>query len=268
MTRRSLTDRVAAITGGERGIGKAIAAAMVAKGMRVAVGDLDPGARDYPLDVTDPASFAAFLDAVEADLGPLDVLVNNAGIMPVGRFVDEEPAATARQIDTNVRGVVTGCRLALARMTHGHVVNVASAVGKGGYPGIATYSGTKAFVIAFSEALRAEVAGGGVEISCVIPGMVNTELASGIESPRGIRNAEPREVAAAVIDVLERPRFAVYVPRSVGPTVTLMPLLPRRLRDAAARLLKADRIMLDADRRKRAAYEARAARGPTPPTRP
>ena len=98
---RSLDGQVVAITGGGRGIGRATAAALIAKGARVAIGDIDGPLAErtaselgsdtigLPLDVTDQASFTEFLDAVESRLGPLDVLVNNAGIMPVGPFVDE-----------------------------------------------------------------------------------------------------------------------------------------------------------------------------------
>src|SRR5881227_921322 len=94
--RRSLAGKVVAITGGARGIGRATAAALVAQGARVAIGDIDApfaertaqelrgGTIGLPLDVTDRASFAGFLDRTEAALGPLDVLVNNAGIMPIG----------------------------------------------------------------------------------------------------------------------------------------------------------------------------------------
>lgn len=117
-----LTDRVVAITGGARGIGLATAKAVLAEGAKIALGDLDtelaekqavelggdPAVVGLPLDVSDPASFAAFLDDVEARLGRLDVLVNNAGIMPTGPFVDESPTMTRRMIDVNVYGCSTG----------------------------------------------------------------------------------------------------------------------------------------------------------------
>src|ERR1700736_3380074 len=98
---RSLAGQVVAITGGGRGIGRATAAALIAQGARVAVGDIEAslaqstavelgnGTVGVALDVTDRASFARFLDEVEAHLGPLDVLINNAGIMPIGPFVEE-----------------------------------------------------------------------------------------------------------------------------------------------------------------------------------
>ena len=105
---RSLSGQVVAITGGGRGIGRATAAALIAEGARVAIGDVDAplaertaselgsGTVGLPLDVTDKASFTSFLDEVDSRVGPLDVLVNNAGIMPVGPFVDESDAATEK----------------------------------------------------------------------------------------------------------------------------------------------------------------------------
>ena len=94
--------RVVAITGGARGIGAATAQAFVADGARVAVGDLDPGPAGpgvaaYPLDVTDAGSFASFVSAVERDLGPLDVLVNNAGVLVAGPIADEIGRASCRE---------------------------------------------------------------------------------------------------------------------------------------------------------------------------
>ena len=171
--RRSLTGKVVAITGGARGIGKATAAALVRKGCRVAIGDLDlalaeqtaaalgGGTVALPLDVTDRASFAAFLDEAERQLGPLDVLVNNAGIMPVTPFVEESEDSVRRQIDINLHGVITGTQMAIERMSprhRGHIVNIASQAGKAGVPGIATYSATKHAVVGLSEAVRASCA--------------------------------------------------------------------------------------------------------------
>src|SRR5919106_485770 len=106
---RELAGRVAAITGGARGIGRATAHALAREGMRVAIGDVDSeaargtaaeiGALGLPLDVTDADAFDAFLAEAERELGPLDVLVNNAGVVHLGAFVDEDPARTARQIE-------------------------------------------------------------------------------------------------------------------------------------------------------------------------
>src|SRR3954453_4810929 len=188
---KSLNGKVVAITGGARGIGKATAQALVRQGARVAIGDLGvelarqtaselgDSVRAYELDVTSRPSFASFLDAVESDVGPLDVLINNAGIMPITPFLDESDASAVRQLDINVHGTIFGMKEALPRMIgrrSGHIVNLASVAGKGGFPHLATYCASKHAVVGLSESLRAELDGTGIELSCVMPALVNTEL--------------------------------------------------------------------------------------------
>jgi NADP-dependent 3-hydroxy acid dehydrogenase YdfG len=271
---RSLTGSVIAITGGARGIGKATAAALVRRGARVAIGDLDRelaeataaelggGTLALELDVTRRDSFEGFLDQVEERLGSLDVLINNAGIMPLGRFADEDDLTARRMVDINVHGVMFGMKLAIPRMQRrgsGHIVNLASQAGKGGFPGGATYSGTKHFVVGVSEAVRAELRDTGIEISCVMPAVVNTELGSGLIETRAIKKLEPEEVADAIVGALERPKFDVWVPRETVGIYKLMQLLPRSGREAIARLLRADKVLAEADPVVRASYEERAA---------
>jgi NAD(P)-dependent dehydrogenase (short-subunit alcohol dehydrogenase family) len=272
---RSLTGKVVAITGGARGIGRATAAALVRRGAKVAIGDLDlelaeqtaaelgGGTLALALDVTDRASFEAFLDETEQRLGPLDVLVNNAGIMQLGPFAQEPDAVAARQIDINLHGVIYGSKLALQRFLprgSGHLVNIASTAGKAGVPGGATYSATKHAVVGLTEAIRHEVRGSGVETSVVMPVPVNTELAAGLVRGRGLTaTVEPEQVADAIVEALERPRHDVYVPKAIVAGIRLGALLPRRLGEAIGRSAKTDRILADADPAARAAYEQRAA---------
>lgn len=272
--RRSLSGKVAAITGGARGIGKATAAALVGRGCRVAIGDLDlePAERTVAelgggtivvaLDVTDRDSFAAFLDETERRLGPLDILVNNAGIMPVTPFDAENDDSIRRQLDINVYGVIVGTQLAIERMrprAGGHIVNVASSAGKAGVPGIATYSATKHAVVGLSEAVRAELRDTAVEVSCVMPVTVNTALIEGLADQRGIKRVEPEDVAGEIVDALEVSRFDVFVPRSLKFTVALGGLLPRRAREAVGRFMGVDKVMTEVDPTARRAYEERAA---------
>ncbi|GAC1574143.1 MAG: SDR family oxidoreductase [Candidatus Dormibacteria bacterium] len=270
---RQLTGQVAAITGGARGIGRCTAEAFIRKGMKVAIGDLDLataeatakeiGASAYELNVCERASFAGFLDAAERDLGPIDVLVNNAGIMQLGRLVDEDDDTAERMVDINIHGVLFGMKEILPRFAargSGHLVNIASSAGKAGFPGGATYCGTKHFVVGVSEALRAELRGTPVEVSCVMPGIVNTELATGLGQARGVKNVNPEDVAAAIVEALEVPVFDVYVPKSLGPINQALGILPRRGREAFARALKADRVLDQVDGAKRRDYELRAAR--------
>ncbi len=270
---RVLSGQVVAITGGARGIGKETARALAAQGMKVAIGDLDlatteataaelgPNVKAYALNVTDRDSFEAFLDGAEADLGPLDVLINNAGIMQLGPFLDEDHATAHRQVDINVHGVLYGMKLALPRFVargRGHLVNIASTAGKGGFPGGATYCGTKHFVVGTSEAVRLELRGTGVEVSCVMPVIVNTELASGLQEARGVKNVSPQDVANEIVDALKVPRFDVYVPKSIGAITTVMNVVPRRGREAIVRAMKADKVLLATDADARRAYELRA----------
>jgi NAD(P)-dependent dehydrogenase (short-subunit alcohol dehydrogenase family) len=272
---KSLHGKVVAITGGARGIGKATATQLVRAGARVAIGDLDlelarataqelgSSVTAYELDVTSRESVARFLDAVEADAGPLDVMINNAGIMPLGAFLDESDGSAERQLDINVHGVIFGMKEALPRMLargHGHVVNLASVAGKGGFPHAATYCATKHAVIGLSEAVRQELKGTGIELTCILPAVVNTELGSGIEAGRAVKKLEPEEVAEAILGALREPKFEVFVPASTGTISKVMALLPRRGREAIAHWLKADQILVQRDHGQRAAYEARAAR--------
>jgi NADP-dependent 3-hydroxy acid dehydrogenase YdfG len=270
---RILTGQVAAVTGGARGIGRATAQALVAEGVKVAIGDLDLAAAQataqelgggtlaLELNVTDRASVHAFLDATEEQLGPVDILVNNAGIMQLGRFIDEDDATTQRQIDINVNGVLYGMKEVLPRLmgrNRGHLVNIASSAGKNGFAGGATYCATKHFVVGLSEAVRAELRETNIEVSCVMPGIVNTELASGLQSARGVKNVNPEDVAQAIVDALKVPRFDVFVPKNIGPINAFFGLLPRTGREAVARAMKVDRVLDDADAGARRGYELRA----------
>lgn len=271
---RSLAGQVVAITGGARGIGRATASALIGHGAHVAIGDIDAplaqrvaaelgaGTIGLPLDVTDRTSFAAFLQQAETQLGALDVLINNAGIMPIGPFVDETDAVAMRMVDINLHGVIFGCKLALERFLprgQGHIVNVASIAGKAGVACGATYCATKHAVVGLSEALRQELHGTGVELSVVMPIGVNTELYSGVSEPRGFKMPEPEDVAQAIADALARGRFDVYLPRAMGLLIRSQALLPRRAAEAVARMLKSHEALTQPDPAARAAYEARLA---------
>jgi NADP-dependent 3-hydroxy acid dehydrogenase YdfG len=272
---RSLQGKVVAITGGARGIGKATAKALIGRGAKIAIGDLDRELAEQTagelgsdtlaleLDVTRRESFEGFLDQVEERLGSLDVLINNAGIMPLGQFVEEDDLTAQRMVDINVHGVLFGMKLALPRMQRrgsGHIVNLASQAGKSGFPGGATYCGTKHFVVGVSEAVRAELHGTPLEISVVMPAVVNTELGSGLPETRAIKKLEPEAVADAIVAALEKPKFDVWVPRESAALFKVVNLLPRNAREGVARFFKADKVLAEADRSARAAYEDRAAR--------
>jgi NAD(P)-dependent dehydrogenase (short-subunit alcohol dehydrogenase family) len=277
---KSLNGRVVAITGGARGIGKATAAALVRQGARVGIGDIDAdlaqrtaeelgeAVQAYEVDVTSRPSMAAFLDAVERDLGPLDVMINNAGIMPVGPFLDETDASAVRQLDINVHGVLFGMKEALGRMLPrraGHIVNLASVAGKTGFPHLATYCASKFAVIGATESVRAENLDTGIEFTYVMPSLVDTELTSGLKAGRGIEKAKPEDVADAIVEALRYPRVEVFVPKVVGRISAVMQALPRGARERIGRMLDGDKVVTHADMTERAAYEQRAAASePTP----
>ena len=271
---RSLAGKVVVITGGGRGIGAATAEALVRAGASVALGDLDLGVAEktaerlganaaaFPLDVTDLAGFTKFLEEVEGRFGPIDVLINNAGIMPLGPFEDETDRSTVHQLEINLHAVIHGTREAVKRMRPrgtGHIVNIASAAGKAGFPGGATYCATKHGVVGLSEAVRAELRGSGVEISLVMPAVVRTELASGLKEARFFKPIAPADVAEAIVKALRNPRFEVFVPSSLNVMNRLTRLLPRAAADWLVRALKGDQILSDPEREARTAYEARAA---------
>jgi NAD(P)-dependent dehydrogenase (short-subunit alcohol dehydrogenase family) len=270
--RRLLKGKVVAITGGARGIGKATARALVDRGCRVAIGDLDSalaegaaaelggGSVGLALDVSDRDSFARFLDDTERQLGPVDVVINNAGVMPVTAFAEESDASIRRQLDVNLYGVIVGTQLAIERMRprrSGHVVNVASSAGKAGVPGIATYSATKHAVVGLTEAVRAEHADDGIEFSYVMPITVNTQLIEGLKDQRGVKRVEPEDVADEIVDALETGKVDVYVPKQMRATVMMGGILPRKAREAVGRLMGVDKIMTEVDPQARRSYEER-----------
>jgi NAD(P)-dependent dehydrogenase (short-subunit alcohol dehydrogenase family) len=271
---RPVNGKVVALTGGARGIGRCTAEALVREGAKVAIGDLDAELTEQvageiggdtvglPLDVTDRQSFAAFFDSVEERLGPVDVLINNAGIMPLGDFADEDDAMSIRIMDINVHGVITGTKLAIRRMRPrrtGHIINVASMVGKISPPGGATYTASKHAVVGLTESVQLENVDYGIEFSIVMPVVVRTELGSGLKETRGVKSVAPEEVAAAIVDAIKLPKRDVYVPRETGVIHKATYALPQRAQMAVAKALKSDRILLDIDHGQRAAYEDRAA---------
>src|SRR3954469_8090981 len=268
-----ISGRTVAITGAARGLGLATARELAARGARIAIGDLDgdlasveaaalpgPGPHaGYALDVTDPESFEKFLTQV-AELGDLDVLVNNAGIMPVRAFAEEDPLVTRRQIEINILGVTTGTRLALDRMLprgSGHIVNVASAAGRGAGRGEAVYPATKHAVVGFDEALRVELRGTGVEVSTILPSLAATELASGMRPPRFVPMVKPEQVADAIVKTLERPKLEVIVPAWITPLIRMTMALPPNARDRVRDFFRIGEVGSEIDTTARAAYVER-----------
>lgn len=271
-----LDGQVVAITGGAGGIGIATAKALVAAGAKVSIGDLDESAAQKAadelghgnigghLDVTDSASFEAFVERTEAEVGSLDVLINNAGVMILGPLDEETDEVTAIQLGVNVTGVINGTKIAMRRMKprgRGRIVNVASQAGKAGFPGGATYCASKFAVVGLCDAVRNELRGTGVGVSCVMPGPVDTALGAGIGNARGVETLTPEQVAAAIVQAIARGESDVWVPRKTRFMQPPVSLLPAGGRDFMMRAFNADKVLTKVDNAKRAEYEERAAKG-------
>ncbi|MEV6324391.1 SDR family oxidoreductase [Nocardia sp. NPDC051787] len=265
--------KVVVITGGARGIGLATATTLQTLGAKIAIGDIDEAAvkevgtaRGFELygklDVTDQNSFESFLDDVERTLGPVDVLINNAGIMPTGKLVDEPDQVTRRILDINVYGVILGSKLGLRRMLargRGHIINIASLAGETHIPGLATYNASKHAVLGFTDTLREEYRGTGLHFSSVLPTLTNTELGAGVTAPGLLRAAEPEEIADAIAELIVAPKSKVRVTALAGFIAQVVGLLPEKLGDSIGRALGSGHAFLDdVDAGKRKAYEERA----------
>lgn len=261
-----LPGAVVAITGAARGIGRETARAFSRAGATVVLGDLDAelaieaadevGGHGFGLDVRSTKSFRAFIKAAEEVAGPLDVLVNNAGIMPLGHFADESETTADAIIDINVKGVITGMKLVLPGMLerrHGHIVNIASMAGRVPVAGGATYSASKFAVIGLSRSVREEISGSGVTVTAILPTMVRTELSSGIDTSGPLPVVEPSDIAAAVVDSCRSRSTAIPVPRWMSAYDAVEAFVPNRLMENVRGRLAGSRVF-GANLEARAAY--------------
>jgi short-subunit dehydrogenase len=255
-----MTDHpIAVITGGARGIGRQLALDLLERGYHVVIGDLDldatkatalelgDGASAVRIDVTDRALVAEVIDDIESRVGPIELWVNNAGIMPTGAFAAQPIEVSRAIIDINYAALVEATALVLPRMLargHGTIVNMASATGIKPLAGVAVYSGTKAAVIAFSEALRRELRGSGVRVIAIAPNLVRTALGAGITPPALSGSLDAAAVSRAIV-----PRKLTFLLRLSG-------VLPVRVRDWVDDRAGSDQIGLGGDPAARRAYLA------------
>ena len=237
----SLAGKVAIVTGGSRGIGLAIARALVAEGVHVSVTGrteaslaqartmlegAGPGRVEaQQADVRRYADMERVVAITVARFGGLDVLVNNAGI---GRFVnvtDMSPEQWSETIDINLTGVFNACRASLSRLRErggGSILNISSLAGKNPFAGGAAYCASKSGLNAFSDALMQEVRYDNIRVSCVLPGSVATGFSDGDEARGAEWKIAPEDVAEVVMNLLHQPA------RSLASRVELRPSKPKR----------------------------------------
>lgn len=247
-----LKNAVVCVTGGGRGIGAATARAMAEKGARVVIGDIDlahaqqvadgigSGAIAVRLDVADPVSFMAFIETARG-IGPVEVMINNAGIQRTGAFVEQSLETQHREIAINLGGVITGMRLVLPDMlsrNQGHIVNVASMAGKMSVPGAAVYTASKFGVASLSRAVRSEIADSRVTITTILPAAVHTELTAGLDI-RGVPTVSPERVAREIVASCRHGRAEVTLPQWLAPVGAVEHVLPERMGEYVKRLMGA-----------------------------
>jgi NADP-dependent 3-hydroxy acid dehydrogenase YdfG len=234
----ALEGKVAAITGASSGIGAATAEALAAEGAAVALGarradKLDElreriessGGRAVAIetDVTDEASARAFVEGAKEQLGSLDVLVNNAGVMLLGPIGGAPTDQWRTMVEVNVLGLMYCTHAALPIMSDGgggHIVNISSVAGRQANAGSGVYNATKWGVGAFSEALRQEAQGAGVRVTIIEPGYVETELQGHNEHPAVKEQIEKMQQQIGEVlqpeDIAEAIAFAVTRPQRVS----------------------------------------------------
>jgi NAD(P)-dependent dehydrogenase (short-subunit alcohol dehydrogenase family) len=271
---------VVAITGGARGIGLATAKAFHARGATVAIGDLHGDAANdaarglgdraygFGLDAGDRSSFARFVAEVGEHVGPIDVLVNNAGIMPVGPLLDEPDEVSEAQMRVNFWAHYHAYKLVapgMVRRGRGHIVNVTSGAGKIHTPGLAVYCAAKHAATALSRAVREELAGTGVTVTAVLPAAVNTQLTDGIPLhllPFGIDRMlviEPEAVARTIVGTLKNRPALAGSPRGLVQLLDIAQLVPEPVWMLARKLTNANITMGPIDRDARREYDSRIA---------
>jgi NADP-dependent 3-hydroxy acid dehydrogenase YdfG len=222
--------KVVAITGASSGIGEATARLLAKRGARLVLGarrigrlntlaneivEAGGSARFQALDVTQRASMQAFIDEATEAFGRVDVIVNNAGVMPLSMLEELKVDEWDRMLDVNVRGVLHGIAAGLPRMRaqgSGQFINLSSIGGHAVSPTAAVYCATKFAVRAISEGLRQEV-GGDIRVTVISPGVTESELAKSISDPdarevmRGYRQIaiSPSAIARAIAFAIEQP---------------------------------------------------------------
>lgn len=265
---------IALVTGGARGIGLSIAQRLAREGVRVVIADLDgeaavraareigSGARGFALDVTEFDEYLRVVTEVEETLGPIDIVVNNAGIMPVGPLLGELRGVAEATMRVNFWSHYISYQVLAPRMIargRGHFINVTSAAGAIHSPGLASYVASKHAATGFARSAREELAGTGVTISTVMPAAVRTQLVDGIPfkwwEKLGI--IPPGWVARDAVRTVRNRPAVVGSPRGTVLALRLQHLVPEWLWLLGRRFVNADRTVGPVDRRARSEYDGR-----------
>ena len=231
----SLDGKVAAITGASSGIGEATALALAGAGAKVSLGarrkdrldalveKIGDGALAIETDVGDEEQARAFIQQTKDELGGLDILINNAGVMLLGPLLAQQGDEWRTMVNVNILGLVYCSHAALAHMAEqqsGHIVNISSVAGRTTAAGAAVYNFTKWGVTGFSDALRQEASHVNVRVTCVEPGFVDTELQGHNKNPVVVQAMEKaRESLKKVLeadDIAQAILYAVSLPEHVA----------------------------------------------------
>ncbi len=253
-----LKNSTAILTGASRGIGVLIAEHLARKGVNIALAarsaeDLEKTAEKVralgakaitvPTDVQDNNALQSLVERADAELGPVDLLINNAGIESYSYYEETDPAVIESILRTNVIAVELLTRFALPGMVkrgRGHVVNIASAAGKTAVPYNTVYSSSKHALVGFSWSLREEMKPKGVGVSVVCPGFVSdTGMAydwmQGEKAPKVAGMVSPEKVAAATITAIEKDKAEVIVSAGLGRIVDVFHAISPKMTTAIAR---------------------------------
>jgi len=227
-----LTNRTAIVTGGTRGIGRAIATSLVAAGVKVAITarserDLSDAvsklgnAGGYVCDVRDYEQVKSTIAQITADLGGIDILVNNAGI-GIFETVESMSVEDFRAVlETNVFGVFYCCHEVIPLMKRrggGYIINISSLAGANPHARMAAYNASKFALNGFSEALMQEVRHDNIKVSYIMPGSVNTEFGGDSPSDENSWQLQPADIAQAVMDLLEYPERGLVSRLEIRPS--------------------------------------------------
>lgn len=268
---------VALVTGGGRGIGFAIAERLARKGARVVIADLDGsiavaaaekigrGAVGRELDAGDPDSYERLVDEVEETVGPLDIVVNNAGIMPVGPLLGESVGVAQATMRVNFWAHYYSFQLVAPRMVargRGHIINITSAAGAIHSPGLSTYVASKHAATGFARSAREELVGTGVTLSTIMPAAVRTQLVDGIPFKWWERFGivTPKLVARRAVGTLRRRPAVVGAPAGTVVGLRLYHVIPEFLWLFGRGVVGADRTLEPYDKVARRDYDSRIER--------